>query len=118
MGFKLSDFNEKTQRKIRDQLCNDLRPVEARQPEPAVASALDSCLKESKQSTNRVAISIVFVVLLRRVMDSDNLIGSLKPCRDAVCESLGIDDGDERITFEYHQVKTTGSEGVIVKISV
>lgn len=118
MGFKLSDFNEKTQRIIREQLCNDLRPVETRQPEPAAPQALvgdDAKLERCKAG---VDIRIVFIALLAKPMDSDNFVGSLKPLRDAVCESIGIDDGDEHLTFEYHQIKSPGPEGVIVKVSV
>lgn len=49
-------------------------------------------------------------------MDSDNLAGGLKYLRDAIAESLGLDDADRFIVWEYHQVETRGAEGVAVKI--
>lgn len=41
-----------------------------------------------------------------RGLDSDNLQGALKSVRDGVADALGWDDGDERFTWEYDQVKT------------
>lgn len=38
-----------------------------------------------------------------RKLDSDNLAGSAKAVRDGVAEWLGIDDGDERLTWLYGQ---------------
>jgi hypothetical protein len=47
------------------------------------------------------------VVTLTRIgsrrMDSDNLANGFKGVRDAIAHELRIDDGDERITFEYKQ---------------
>lgn len=38
-----------------------------------------------------------------RKLDSDNLAGSAKHVRDGVADWLGIDDGDERLTWLYAQ---------------
>jgi len=52
--------------------------------------------------------SLPCVVRLVRVgpkrLDSDNLAGSMKHVQDAVARQLSIDDGDERIKWEYEQV--------------
>ena len=45
-----------------------------------------------------------------RKLDSDNLAGSAKHVRDGVADWLGIDDGDERLTWEYAQ--RSGGAGV------
>src|SRR5262245_53907881 len=37
-------------------------------------------------------------------LDSDNLGESFKAIRDAIAKRIGVDDGDERITWEYAQV--------------
>lgn len=47
-------------------------------------------------------------VLLVRVapsdgLDSDNLQGSLKACRDGVADWLGVDDRDPRVAWRYDQ---------------
>lgn len=61
------------------------------------------------------------VVSLTRVgsrrMDSDNLANGFKATRDAIANVLGIDDGDSRIRFEYHQEANGKREyGVRVRI--
>lgn len=38
-----------------------------------------------------------------RKLDPDNLGAALKACQDGVADWLGIDDGDERLTWEYKQ---------------
>lgn len=38
-------------------------------------------------------------------MDTDNLAASFKGVRDGIADVLGIDDGDERITWKYRQAK-------------
>lgn len=40
-----------------------------------------------------------------KVMDSDNLVGSIKACRDELAAIAGVDDGDPRLTFKYAQEK-------------
>lgn len=45
----------------------------------------------------------LYVVMTRIApckMDSDNLVSSCKHIRDAVAEWLGIDDGDDRVTYQ------------------
>lgn len=40
-----------------------------------------------------------------RKLDSDNLAASFKAIRDGVADWLGVDDGDERLTWIYAQEK-------------
>lgn len=50
-------------------------------------------------------------------LDDDSLTGGgTKALRDAIAESLGYDDGDARIRFEYGQCQVVGKQGCIVKI--
>lgn len=48
-----------------------------------------------------------YVITITRIgprkLDSDNLAGSAKAVRDGVADWLGIDDGDERLTWVYAQ---------------
>lgn len=37
-------------------------------------------------------------------LDADNLAGSFKHVQDEIARQLGVDDGDERIKWEYEQV--------------
>ena len=90
--------------------------VETKKSKPTSSQALVGSLSKHKGSKGRVAIRVSLIVLSRRTLDDDNLVGACKPLRDAICESIGIDDGDERIKFEYGQQKTDGQQGVAVKI--
>lgn len=62
--------------------------------------------------------SVEFTHLYRsRSMDSDNLAGAFKSCRDFIAGFLGIDDGDARIAWEYKQSKSKES-GIKVRVNV
>jgi hypothetical protein len=52
-----------------------------------------------------------------RMLDDDNLRGALKFVRDQVAELLGMDDADERLTFEYAQ-ETGSGYGVVIEVFV
>lgn len=69
---------------------------------------------DEKSGTGCLVVSIT--QFRKRLLDSDNLIFGCKWCRDSIAASLGIDDGDKRLIWEYAQQRTDGSEGVIVKI--
>jgi len=66
------------------------------------------------------AVSIVVCIVRfgRRILDDDNLAGGNKPLRDCIAERLGIDDGDERVEWEYRQVVTRGVIGTLVTIQM
>jgi hypothetical protein len=49
-------------------------------------------------------------------LDSDNLPGSMKGCRDEIAKWLGIDDRDARVEWSYSQRRDT-QWGVEVRIS-
>jgi len=88
--------------------------VEKRFTKRDVAAALDKAIQARPERTGSVVVSLVSY--RRKELDSDNLVGGLKPLRDAIANSIGIDDGDKRIRFEYGQIVTTGHEGTMVKI--
>jgi crossover junction endodeoxyribonuclease RusA len=50
-----------------------------------------------------------------RRLDDDNLAASAKHVRDGVADALGIDDGDERLAWEYHQRR--GDFGVEIALT-
>jgi hypothetical protein len=51
-----------------------------------------------------------------RNLDSDNLQSAFKACRDSVAECLGIDDGGERVTWEYAQARVPS--GYAIRIAI
>lgn len=71
---------------------------------------------DEKRSTRRVVVS--FVCFRVRPCDDDNLQFGCKWLRDAIANSLRIDDGDKRFKWQYQQLKTDGPEGVVVTIQI
>ena len=51
-----------------------------------------------------------------RRLDTDNLASAFKACRDSVAECLGIDDGEERVTWEYAQARVPS--GYAIRIAI
>src|SRR5688572_19021440 len=112
MRFRIEDFNERQQRQIRDQLASDaVRAMEAQKPKPVIAQALVRGNEKLKGGKGCVVVSLIG--LLKRTLDCDNFCGACKPLRDGIASSLGIDDGDKRIRWQYSQCETKGQEGVI-----
>ena len=113
--MKLSDIRgSKSFMAVNPHLVGELS---AKESKPTVAQALVGLGQKLKEGE---AGSIKWVVVLtchrRRLLDDDNNVGSLKPIRDALANHLGVDDGSQRIKFEYHQIKTIGRPGVSVTI--
>lgn len=49
-------------------------------------------------------------------LDDDNLRGALKSVRDGVADALGLnDDRDERVTWEYRQLRTSRKSMTLVR---
>lgn len=54
-----------------------------------------------------------------RRLDADNLAGAFKGIQDGIAKALGVDDGDERLTWVYAQEKSNKLRiGVVVTIEV
>lgn len=65
-----------------------------------------------------MAMSIVAIRLFRigkRRLDTGNVAAALKHVQDGVCDALGVNDGDERISWEYGQA-TSPLPHVLVEI--
>lgn len=60
-------------------------------------------------------LTITWTKLGGKALDTDNLSGAFKALRDRLAAWLGIDDGDERIDWEYRQ-EPGGDVGVRVEI--
>lgn len=86
-------------------------PTVAKPPRTGNAPPADCAQKRAK---SRVVVSIIG--LRRRALDDDNFNGGCKALRDCIAASLGIDDGDKRLTWQYGQLQTRGREGYLVRI--
>lgn len=62
-------------------------------------------------------LAITITRIAPRKLDSDNLAGSAKAVRDGIADWLGLDDGDERLDWQYAQRKgESGEYGVEVQV--
>lgn len=100
------------------------RPVgglEAHQPERAPAPALDGRRQERQGGAKGVVgcrYLVTIVAVRARLLDDDNNVGSVKPLRDAIAASLGMDDGDWSVEWVVGQAKCAGKEGCFVSVEV
>ena len=65
-----------------------------------------------------VGVRVALVAFRRRLLDPDAVAFAFKPLTDAVARSLGVDDADQRVAWEWRQVETRGAEGVAVVVQV
>lgn len=56
---------------------------------------------------------VTFTRIAPRKLDDDNLASACKGTRDGIADALGIDDGDERVTWRYGQRKGKAKEYAI-----
>ncbi len=119
MRFKSLDDLKKT--KVGSLPINDslfsVAPVENRKRERDTLSTLDPISNGQHYRKARVGYCVTIVSFRHKELDDDNLSTGIKPLRDAIATSLGIDDRDPRFTWEYRQVITRGAEGTLVEIS-
>jgi hypothetical protein len=90
--------------------------AQERKPDPV--SALEREPKVLSRSPRRLEVRIAIIRIGPRLLDSDNATYAAKPLRDAIAASLGVDDADPRLEWEYLQIKSSGSPGVLVKIEI
>lgn len=65
--------------------------------------------KQQKVKVSLPAV-IVFTRHSHKTLDTDNLAGAFKNCRDALAKQIGVDDGSPEIEWRYGQVKTPKRE--------
>ena len=123
MSLKLSQLDAKLRARIESQIAaEDAAKRGAVCPvSPAVAQPggrRPAPRPDAPQEGRARGVVVSLIGLRRRPLDDDNFVGACKHLRDAIAASLGIDDGDKRIRFQYGQFPTQGREGVLVHIEV
>lgn len=98
------------------------RPLERTSPakqggEGSVEKPKRKPSRNNRCGTNCVSAQVTLVAVRQKRLDDDNLAGGFKALRDAIAESLGIDDGDERIEWIYRQQVGPKPHGTIVMIT-
>jgi len=109
---------QKIQEKVRNETNSHLGAVVSARSERNKVSALDGRGKERRQRKGSVesCCRVLLISCRHHELDDDSNVYSLKPIRDAIAASFGIDDADGRISWEYGQQLTRGEQGVIVRI--
>lgn len=79
------------------------------------AAALDQEPSRTQASVSGLAYRVAIIRSGQRILDGDNLQGAYKSLRDAIAWTLGADDSDEIIAWEYGQIKSE-KQGTIVRI--
>lgn len=69
-----------------------------------------SMIFKSKRPNVPIPAKITFTRYSCQTMDADNLAGAFKHVQDQLCREIGIDDGDDRLTFVYSQERISKRE--------
>ena len=109
--------SESFKRRNPDLYAGSVATLQGAKREPDSSSSLDGGNQGLQECQGRVVVGIVRCHK-RKPYDDDNMVAGAKSLRDSIASSIGCDDGDPRISWEYHQVKTSGPEGTIVTISL
>ena len=112
--MNLSDFPAHVQARIKRENPDAFRPRPPVVPQPARTGEAQTPDRPEKRTQSRVVVSIIG--LRRRTLDDDNFNGGCKALRDSIAASLGMDDGDKRLRWQYGQLRTDGREGYLVRI--
>ena len=94
----------------------DVCPVAPSIGEQTTLCTLDKGIQKRQKGKGSVEIVVSLITCRRRELDDDGNVAALKPLRDAIAESLLLDDADKRIRFQYSQIETRAIQGVIVMI--
>src|SRR5688572_5357815 len=68
---------------------------------------------QSKGRPPELPVTVELTRHAARLLDSDNLVTAYKAVRDGVADWLGVDDGDERITWVVKQRKAPKHPGTM-----
>ena len=100
-------------------LFGSMGSLDTPQPEQNTRPALEQKPSRYRGSTRRLAVIVTIIRVGGKILDGDNLQGACKPLRDAIANTLGLDDGDSRIEWQYRQIgKGKAESGAIVKLEM
>ena len=85
--------------------------------QPPPRPALERNLSGGSGREESLGVVVSIIAVRNKACDADNSRNGYKPLQDAIAQSLAIDDGSERIRFDYGQIQSAGPEGTIVRIS-
>ncbi len=99
--------------------CSAMGGLGSASAQHAPLSTLVQGVQEPARGKEGVAIRITLISCRRKLLDAhDNLPYAMKPICDAIAASIGLDDADPRIQWQYEQILTKGEPGVLVHIEI
>jgi hypothetical protein len=107
-----------TESTIRRNLDTPVCAVASSGGKQAALRPLDKGIQKRQKGKGSVVVVVTLITCRRRELDDDGNVAALKPLRDAIASTIGLDDADKRIRFEYGQIESRSKEGVIVKIEL
>ena len=108
-GLRLvSEANAHTHWRVRQRRAKEQRSI--------VALVLRGTI--AKLMMTLAPLEVVITRVAPRSLDSDNLTGAAKHCRDQVAAELGIDDRDPRVTWTVEQRKGPYAVEISIRASM
>lgn len=87
------------------------------QPQQNPIPALEPKPKARNSRARRAVLGVEIISCRKGSLDEVNLCGGGgKAIQDAIAKELGVDDADPIVRWSFHQIKTDGRPGTIVKI--
>lgn len=114
--MKIPNNVSESVKRLNPHLYPALGGLASQEPQSTPAQTLVRPSAQPKKRKRSVDAVITLIACRRRLLDDDNNTASFKPLRDQIAETIGIDDGDNRIRFEHEQIETRGRQGTIVKV--
>lgn len=91
--------------------------VDTTKPQQDSRPALERQPRRHPSRTRRLACIVTLTRIGKGTLDGDNLQAAFKPLRDAIANTLELDDADSRIEWQYRQIGAGKAEtGTIVKV--
>lgn len=99
MLFEIPDLKVVSEANLREHWAEKARRAKAQRE----AAGLMMASMGIHHGRPKPPLAITLTRIAPRTLDSDNLARSMKAVRDGIADALGVDDGDERITWVYGQ---------------
>ena len=119
MGKSLDELKKSilpSNRKLNPHLFGPAGGLDREIPKRTAVQALDQN-KPKRQRGTRCVVEVCLLSLRSSELDDDNLAAAHKAFRDAIAQTLGVDDGDSRIRFRYLQGITKSKPHTLVIIN-
>lgn len=117
LGWPVEDMKNAVEKAKKNENNRSMGAVPDTERQRDNRQAMGDGVSNEKGREKRLVYRVHIISVRSRLLDGDNLTTGAKFLRDAIAESLGLDDAEGAgIEFEYSQCLTRGEQGTIVKI--